>query len=328
MKFVGTFEGIGGFTRGFEAAGMTSLGHVEIDPNCQKVLEHHWPGLLIGEDICDVSGASIGRPDLVCGGFPCQDLSIAAPHRKGLDGARSGLYFEFVRLVEEHLRLVDATRPRWVVLENTPGLLASNGGRDMDAVVRGLEDLGYGWAFRVVDSRYTGSAQRRQRVLVVGHRGGDPRPAWEVLGDTGASFQADHPRPVSGAPSGPQALVGAADGSGVVPFRKSARARASIAKGGYETWVPSEFANTLTGFDGGGVNRQTHLILQDGRVRTLTLTEWERLQNFPDGWTDVPGNPETGRFTQLGNAMNVGMATWLGSRLMAVDASLPLIGAA
>lgn len=198
----------------------------------------------------------------------------------------------------------------------------------MDAVVHGLEELGYGWAFRVVDSRYTGSAQRRQRVLVVGHRGGDPRPAWEVLGDDGAGREVAHPRPVSGAPRGPQALVGPGDGGGVVPFRKSARARASIANGGYETWVASEFANTLTGFDGGGVNRQTHLILQDGRIRTLTLTEWERLQNFPDSWTDVPGNPDSGRFTQLGNAMNVGMAHWLGSRLMAVDAALPLIGAA
>lgn len=75
-------------------------------------------------------------------------------------------------------------------------------------------------------------------------------------------------------------------------------------------------ANTLTGFDGGGPARQTHLIAQQGRVRTLTHTEWERLQMFPDGWTE--GLPDSARFTALGNAMHVGMAEWLGRRFASV----------
>lgn len=106
-------------------------------------------------------------------------------------------------------------------------------------------------------------------------------------------------------------------------WRKSARARASIAKGGYETWKPDGDANTLTGYDGGGPLRQTHLVYQHGRVRTLTLTEWERLQGFPDGWTT--GVPESARYTQLGNAMAVPMAAWLGRRLMAVEQAVPMI---
>lgn len=108
-------------------------------------------------------------------------------------------------------------------------------------------------------------------------------------------------------------------------WRKSARPRASLAAGGYETWVADDHANTLTGFDGGLPTRQTHLIAQGGRVRTLTPLEWERLQCLPDGHTDVPGVPESERFTMLGNAMHVGMAEWLGRRLVAVDAALPLI---
>lgn len=104
-------------------------------------------------------------------------------------------------------------------------------------------------------------------------------------------------------------------------WRKSARARASIAAGGYETWRADGMANTLTGYDGGGPLRQTHLIAQAGGLRTLTLTEWERLQGFADDWT--VGVPESARFTQLGNAMHVGMATWLGRRLMVVNAGLP-----
>ena len=110
----------------------------------------------------------------------------------------------------------------------------------------------------------------------------------------------------------------------MIVWRKSARARASIAKGGYETWVPSPDANTLTGFDGGKATRQTHLILQDERLRTLTLREWERLQGFPDDWTSMVKSPAA-RYQQLGNAVAVPMARWLGRRIAAVDASLPML---
>lgn len=96
-----------------------------------------------------------------------------------------------------------------------------------------------------------------------------------------------------------------------------------MSRGGYETWVTDGVGNTLTGFDGGGPARQTHLIGQGGRLRSLTLTEWERLQMFPDGWTE--GVPDSARFTQLGNAMHVGMADWLGGRLVAVDSALPMV---
>jgi DNA (cytosine-5)-methyltransferase 1 len=108
-------------------------------------------------------------------------------------------------------------------------------------------------------------------------------------------------------------------------WRKSARARAKLTEGGYETWVPAEHANTLTGFDGGGPMRQTHLIAQSGRLRTLTLTEWERLQGFPDGWTS--GMPESARYQALGNAIHTGTSAWLARRLHHVHTTMPLIAA-
>ena len=113
-------------------------------------------------------------------------------------------------------------------------------------------------------------------------------------------------------------------------FRKSARARASLALGGYETWVAEDYGNTLTGFDGGGPARQTHLIVQQGQPpRTLTLLEWERLQGFPDDWTKaMPVNTTKagfGRYTAIGNAMHVGMASWLANRITSVSTSLPLL---
>ena len=334
MRYASAFAGIGGFDLAFDRAGWSCTSQIEWDADCQRVLRRHFPNVPLRGDIHAVPGTGIGRPDLVVGGFPCQDTSIAAPHRQGLDGERSVNYFEFQRLVGEHLRLVDATRPRWVVIENPVGLLASPGrgsdgidrrGWDMAAVVRGLEDIGYGWAYRVVDARHLGSPQRRQRVLLVGHLGGDPRPAWQVLGDSEGSGQADPAHQVSRYKAGPTTLAEPLGGpAGPLIFRKSARPRASLAKGGYETWVPSEYANTLTGFDAGGATRQTHLIVQAGKpTRTLTVTEWERLQGFPDGWTE--GISESARFTALGNAMHVGMASWLASRITRVSNTLPLL---
>lgn len=89
--------------------------------------------------------------------------------------------------------------------------------------------------------------------------------------------------------------------------------------------MPAEYANTLTCNDAGLANRQTHLLVQGGQLRTLTLTEWERLQCLPDGHTAVAGVTDSARGDMLGNAMHVGMAEWLGRQIVAVDAALPLI---
>lgn len=335
FTYVSTFTGIGGFERGFNEMGWKNQLMVEIDPHCQRLLAKHFPDVPLEGDIRDVAGTTLNRPDLVCGGFPCQDTTFAAPRRLGLAGSRSSLFWEFHRLLEEHLRLVDAARPRWVVIENPEGLLTSPGigkddrvdrrGWDMAAVASGLEDLGYGWAYRVVDGGRLGTTQRRRRVIVVGHRGGDPGPAWEVLGDDGAGALAQGARGIGRVTKGPRPVAGTHGPDGVMVWRKSARARASLAKGGYETWVPAEHGNTLTGFDGGGPMRQTHLISQAGRLRTLSFTEWERLQGFPDGWT--AGMPDSARYTALGNAIHTGTAAWLARRLDAVHHQMPLIAA-
>src|SRR5690606_35986875 len=113
--------------------------------------------------------ADLEPVDLVCGGFPCQDLSVAG-RRAGLAGARSGLWWEFHRILA-------GLRPRWVVIENVPGLLSSNGGRDMGTLLRSLGDLGYGWAYRELDAQWFGLAQRRKRVFIVGRLGDAAGPA-------------------------------------------------------------------------------------------------------------------------------------------------------
>src|SRR5690625_1118978 len=122
MTFGSLFAGIGGFDLGLEQSGMDCKWQVEIEPFPRRVLERHWPGLHRPEDVRDVGGNNLESVDLICGGFPCQDLSVAG-RRAGLAGERSGLFFEFMRIVDE-------LAPCWVLIENVPGLLSSAGGRD------------------------------------------------------------------------------------------------------------------------------------------------------------------------------------------------------
>lgn len=203
MKFASFFAGIGGLDLGLERAGMECVLQCEIDDQARSVLAKHWPDVDRMEDVTDVRGDDLRLRgvDLICGGFPCQDVSLAG-RRAGLDGARSGLWFEYRRLIEE-------ARPGWVVIENVPGLLSSNSGRDMGTVLRGLAELGYGYAFRVLDSRYFGVPQRRRRLFIVGCARDWAAPGEVllepegVLGDLETSI-ASWPEPPEDAARGPR----------------------------------------------------------------------------------------------------------------------------
>jgi DNA (cytosine-5)-methyltransferase 1 len=161
--FGSLFAGIGGIDLGLERAGFRCEWQVEIDDECRRVLAAQFPDVERFTDVCDVGADELVRVDLIVGGFPCQDVSVAG-RRAGLAGQRSGLWHEFRRVVAE-------VAPRWVLIENVPGLLSSNDGRDMAVIVRGLVKLGYGVAWRVLDAQYFGVPQRRRRVFVVGHLG-------------------------------------------------------------------------------------------------------------------------------------------------------------
>lgn len=175
MTFGSLFAGIGGFDLAFQRNGMRCVWQAEKDANCRSVLRNHHFGVHreIIEDVKHVNKADHISPDVICGGFPCQDLSVAGK-RAGLAGDRSGLFFEYMRIVGELV-------PNWVVIENVPGLLSSNKGRDMATVLGTLEKLGYGTAYRTLDSQYFGVPQRRRRVFIVGCIGADWRSAAKVL---------------------------------------------------------------------------------------------------------------------------------------------------
>lgn len=150
------FSGIGGLELGLEWAGLGPVAwQVEINPQARSVLEQHWPEATRHDDVRSVGSATLSPVDLICGGFPCQDVSSAGK-RAGLDGARSGLWFEFHRVVSELL-------PQWVVVEN----VASGANRWVDAVVEGLEQLGYACLPIPLAAADVGAPHLRARVFIV-----------------------------------------------------------------------------------------------------------------------------------------------------------------
>jgi DNA (cytosine-5)-methyltransferase 1 len=161
VKVGSVFSGIGGFDLGFEQAGLKSEWQVEIDKDCKRVLTRHWPNVERFDDVSAVN--RLPRVDVLCGGFPCQDLSVAGK-RAGLAGERSGLWFEF-------LRIAQINKPGTIVIENVPGLLSSDEHRDFAIILRGLVECGYCLAWRVLDAQFYGVAQRRRRVFIVGSLG-------------------------------------------------------------------------------------------------------------------------------------------------------------
>ncbi len=157
MRIGGLFSGIGGLEVGLEAAipGSETVWQCEIDPYCRAVLAHHWPNAMRYDDVTRLNTTTLAPVDIICGGFPCQDVSLAGAGA-GLAGARSGLWFEY-------LRIIDGMRPRFVVIENVLGLVR----RGLDVVVRGLEALGYTVEGSRIRAGDVGAPHRRERVFLL-----------------------------------------------------------------------------------------------------------------------------------------------------------------
>ena len=175
---VSLFAGIGGFDLALERQGVKVVASVEIDKKAQDVLRRHFPNSTIFGDITGVTGEQLRAGfepanGIITGGFPCQDLSVAGK-RAGLAGKRSGLFWEICRLLDE-------TRAQTFILENVPGLLSSNGGKDMAVVIEALVERGYRVGWRLLDAQYFGIPQRRRRVFIVGCLGNSGQSPAEIL---------------------------------------------------------------------------------------------------------------------------------------------------
>ncbi|WP_374603021.1 DNA cytosine methyltransferase [Arenimonas sp.] len=300
LRHASFFSGIGGFDLGFEHAGIETVYLCEKKTFCRTILKQHWADVPCGEDINDVKSEEIPEAEVWTGGFPCQDLSLARMGaRAGLGGAQSGLFYRFAELVGERL-------PKAVVLENVHGLLTSHRGRDFAIVLKALDELGYGLAWRVLNSKDFGVPQSRRRVFIVG-----------VLGDASSAGKIlFEPERSEGDPeeSGRSGKKPASLFQKIVGNPRKGPMTKSMAH-----CIYAESARH-TGTDWS----RNYVWYPDGRVRRLTSSEVERVQGFPLGWTLPAGmsndSPklESLRYHAVGNSVTPAVARWIGSRIAQV----------
>ena len=291
MKVGSLFSGIGGFDLGLVRAGMEIVFQVEIDEFCRKVLAKHapeyWPNAERFNDVKEVGKHNLKPVDLICGGFPCQDLSVGW-NGKGLDGERSGLWFEYCRIIGE-------LKPRWIIIENVPGLLSSNGGRDFTIVLQGLAKWGYNAAWRVLDAQYFGVPQKRKRVFIIASLGnGDC--ARVLFEEEPNRYDIEQTRNTNSTP--------------VYAYKK---------RGGFGWSESEEIALTLESQSGvhTGGNDTIPLLFTDDLPRWATPLECERIAGFPDNFTDI--NSKTYRYRHLGNAVVSQIVEILGRCIMEIE---------
>lgn len=293
------FSGIGGFDLAFQRQGFEIVSQNEINGFCQKILRKNWPSVPKTNDICEVHGAEIPISDVWVAGFPCQDVSLARQtKREGLRGSKSGLFYEFARLVGEG-------RPRFFVIENVPGLLSSHEGKDFQIVIQKMAALGYAVGWRVLNSRYFGVPQSRQRVFIVGsYREG--RGPLSVLFESECS-EGNYPK---GRQNGEKSIS---------PFKKvfgEARGKSPVVHGLAYCLYACSARHTGTDWSRNYVTYPGW-----GEVRRLTPKECEAVMGFPDGWT-IPNEKiinvdasDSERYHALGNAVTPNVVEWLAGRI-------------
>ena len=282
--------------------------------------------------------------DLLVGGTPCQSFSVAGL-RKGLDDPRGNLMLTY-------LGVADRYKPKWVVWENVPGVLSSNKGRDFGAFLGALGELGYGFSWRSLDAQYFGLAQRRKRVFVVGYLGdcrrstavlferesmsGDPAPSRQTREEIAGTIATS---PFTGGPSGkPEGaavnhfvpvVAGSLDtqcGGGKLTHQSANNGHLILERDTIGT-LTARGLNALGARDvEEGVLQPVAFGAQKSAVRRLTPTECERLQGFPDNYTQIPYRnkpaencPDGPRYKAMGNSMAVPVMRWIGERIQMVE---------
>lgn len=294
IKVASFFSGIGGIDLGLERAGMKVVFQCEINPFGRTILKKHWPDVKLAGDINDVKPEDIPEADLWCGGFPCQDLSLANQgKRQGLEGARSGLFYMFAELIRAQER-----KPRWVFMENVPGLLNSRKGDDFRRLLITMEELGYGISWRVLDAKYFGTPQRRRRVYIVAsHR--TLRSA-EVLFEPGATTVTDK-----------------AGGLGEHSYAPGLEREDRITNY-YAIQHAGIGRRPSAGPQAKGYRNDGETYTCDSRGSSDAICQ----TNDPFGIrasAGISGRMDSKRWTALGNAVAVPVIEWIGRRIVSVD---------
>lgn len=332
MKVFSMFSGIGGFDLAMRNLGHEIVGACEIDKYAQQIYRKQFPGVPIHDDASKVQAESLPQFDMLCAGFPCQAFSIAG-QRKGFEDTRGSLFFEIARIAKEK-------RPQILFLENVKGLFSHDKGETFRTIIRSLDEVGYDAEWQLHNSKYH-VPQNRERVYIIGHlRGRRSRqvfPLGRISKETNEKvIPPENNIPVVNDKNGLREVQRATcldanywkghdyHGARTLIFkslteRRTEEAKAIRKKSMQEDgvdWSPrrgkelvprnDELANCLTV----GQTKE-HLITDGIKIRKLTPVECERLQGFPDNWTQ--GISDTQRYKCCGNAVTVPVVQWIAS---------------
>ncbi len=284
------------------------IGYSEIDKYADQIYQKQFGGKNYG-DATKINARELPDFELLVGGFPCQAFSIAGK-RAGFDDTRGTLFFDIARILNEK-------RPRHLVLENVKGLLSHDSGKTFQTILGVLADLGYFVEWQVLNSKDFGVPQNRERVFIVGHLGGEPRrKVFPITGTNGKDIeQLNQPKHSNDRVYGEDGIsptLNTMQGGNRQPFVKVPEA---TSKGYAEAEIGDSInlsvpnSKTRRGRVGKGIAQtigtgmHQHTLSSDMQIRRLTPLECERLQGFPDRWTE--GLSDTQRYKTLGNAVTV-----------------------
>lgn len=289
MNTIGLFAGIGGIELGLVEGGMTTVQLCEIMPEARCVLQHHYPDIRIDEDVTKLE--DLAPADLLAGGFPCQNLSIAG-NKRGITGEQSSLVNEIFRLIENN------RHPHFVLIENVANIISLRKGEAIELITTRLSALGYEWGYRLIDPRSFGIPQRRPRFIFL---------ASNIM----------HPKDIL--------FPAAEDVNANIDDKLSNDIEDVCAYGFYWTegkigigWAKDSIPPLKCGSSLGLPSSPAIWDIHNNFFGTPTVEDAERLQGFPENWTDVltaNGFKDNKRWKLLGNAVNTAVSNWIGSRI-------------
>jgi DNA (cytosine-5)-methyltransferase 1 len=300
MRYLSVCAGIEAATSAWHHLGWEPVAFSEIEPFPSAVLKHHYPNVPNWGDMTQYKTWPDATIDLLVGGTPCQSFSIAGL-RKGLEDPRGNLMLTF-------LGIADRYRPKYIVWENVPGVLSSNAGRDFGSFLGALGELGYGWAYRVLDAQWFGVAQRRRRVFIVGCLG-DQRSAAAVLFESEGVSRNPAPsrKARKGTAANAEASVapGSADVCGTLGSEMSKQVSNQMLNQP-ESWFHPVLMRQREGKDGGGkgplISEEKSLTLATANDQVLAFAADTVTAKWAKGAEALQQGAQTG-----GNCIPIGM---------------------
>ena len=338
MKAFSLFSGIGGFDLALKRNGVEIVGACEIDKYARSVYGKHFPGVKIYENATTINPKEIPDHDIFCAGFPCQAFSIAGK-RRGFNDTRGTLFFEIQRIVKEK-------QPSILLLENVLGLLSHDKGQTFATILDTLDALRFDVEWQVLNSKNFGVAQNRERVFIVGHSRGKRTRKIFPLGGDDQETNGSQIEMIKNSPDDSYRLYST---DGISRTLRANSGGMGSKTGLYATTISSGQAHATVMTEKSpalsckheqvmvytsqvnhnmkqeiqkrnstwtlGTTSQRDFGLLDGRrIRRLTPVECERLQGFPDNWTE--GHSDTQRYKMCGNAVTVPVVEYLVQELL------------